>query len=105
MNKDNDVQVALDDFGFMSDADYIDLGLAVPEDDEYTPEQRIKRSTEKIICRALAQQQPVNAELLEALKRLVTDIKLDGLHKRAGYDCWVIMAEQAIARAEQKGGE
>lgn len=42
------------------------------------------------------------ADLLYATKRLVTEAKLDGLDEKAGWDCWVSMAENAIARAESE---
>lgn len=38
-------------------------------------------------------------ELLEALQRLTAEAKLDGMDKRAGWDCWVSMADKAIAKA------
>lgn len=42
----------------------------------------------------------IPADLLYATKRLVTEAKLDGLDEKAGWDCWVSMAENAITRAE-----
>lgn len=41
-----------------------------------------------------------SAELLEALTRLTIDCKIAGIHEQAGFDCWISMAEQAIAKAE-----
>lgn len=42
-------------------------------------------------------------ELLEATKRLVTEAKMDAMDRKAGWDCWVSMADQAIAKAEGGG--
>jgi hypothetical protein len=38
-------------------------------------------------------------DLLEALTRLTIDCKIAGLHEQAGFDCWISMADQAIAKA------
>jgi hypothetical protein len=43
---------------------------------------------------------PVKAQLLEALKRITTEAKLDGLSERAGWDVWINQAEAAIAAVE-----
>ncbi|WP_035198480.1 hypothetical protein [Agrobacterium tumefaciens] len=42
-------------------------------------------------------------DLLEALKRLVYEAKADGMDERAGWDCWVSLADKAIAKAEEQG--
>lgn len=39
-------------------------------------------------------------ELLEALQRITTEAKLDGLDKQPGWDCWVSLADKVIAKAE-----
>lgn len=37
-------------------------------------------------------------EVFEALYRLVTDCKIAGLQEQAGFDCWIAMADRAIAK-------
>jgi hypothetical protein len=37
--------------------------------------------------------------LFEALTRLVAEAKLDGLDKRAGWDAWISMADEALSAA------
>lgn len=41
--------------------------------------------------------QALIAKLQEALERLVTEAKLDGMDKRAGWDAWIAMADEALA--------
>lgn len=36
-------------------------------------------------------------QLGEALRHLATEAKLDGMDKRAGWDCWVSLADEALA--------
>ncbi|MDR6432008.1 hypothetical protein [Brucella pseudogrignonensis] len=38
-------------------------------------------------------------ELYEALYRLVRDCEIAGLQEQAGFDCWIIMANKALAKA------
>lgn len=37
---------------------------------------------------------------LEALRRLMQEAVLDGMEARAGWDCWINCAREAIAKAE-----
>ena len=39
-------------------------------------------------------------DLVEALKMITAEAKLDGLDKRPGWDCWVAMADEALALAK-----
>lgn len=41
-------------------------------------------------------------DLLEALERLTRELEVDNFFDRAGYDCWIIMAREAIVKA--RGG-
>lgn len=38
-------------------------------------------------------------ELYEALSRLTIDCKIAGLQEQAGFDCWLTMADNALAKA------
>lgn len=38
-------------------------------------------------------------ELYEALYRLVRDCEIAGLQEQAGFDCWIHMANKALAKA------
>lgn len=38
-------------------------------------------------------------DMYEALYRLVTDCKIAGLEAQAGFDCWISMADEALAKA------
>lgn len=38
-------------------------------------------------------------ELYEALYRLVRDCEIAGLQEQAGFDCWISMANAALAKA------
>lgn len=38
-------------------------------------------------------------ELYEALYRLVRDCEIAGLQEQAGFDCWINMANKALAKA------
>lgn len=38
-------------------------------------------------------------ELIEALNRLSTECKLEGLKQKAGFDCWISLADKALAKA------
>ncbi len=42
----------------------------------------------------------VISDLVSACRHLVAEAKLDGMDQNAGWDCWVSLAEMAIARAE-----
>ena len=37
--------------------------------------------------------------LVEALTRLVREAELDGLREKAGWDCWLLEADKALAKA------
>jgi hypothetical protein len=39
-------------------------------------------------------------ELYEALYRLSRECQIEGLAHKAGFDCWLIMAREALAKAE-----
>lgn len=42
----------------------------------------------------------VIGDLLSACRHLVVEAKIDGIDQNAGWDCWISLAEKAIARAE-----
>ncbi|MFD1199553.1 hypothetical protein ACFQ3K_14700 [Brucella gallinifaecis] len=42
-------------------------------------------------------------ELYEALYRLVRDCEIAGLQEQAGFDCWINMANKALAKARGEG--
>ena len=44
-------------------------------------------------------------ELFEALKRLTAEAKLDGMDKKAGWDCWISLSEEALAKVESRQSE
>jgi len=65
------------------------ISVGKPEEGEFPRRQ----------CKANAQLIAAAPELYEALYRLVRDCEIAGLQEQAGFDCWINMANAALAKA------
>jgi hypothetical protein len=79
-------------YGFLNGVNVTDarglvIAVAIGDVPELAPEK-----TARLIAAA--------PDMLEALRRLTTECRLEGLHERAGFDCWISLAEKAIRLAE-----